>query len=68
MNFCTSVFENSKIGMIARTRGSVMTGEIQLEGQDFVLLNGWPHFKFTEAISFVVNCETRQEWIATGKS
>ena len=38
-----------------------MTVEFQLEGQEFVALNGGPHFKFTEAISFVVNCETQEE-------
>ena len=38
-----------------------MVIEFQLEGQDFVALNGGPHFKFTEAVSFVVNCETQQE-------
>jgi predicted 3-demethylubiquinone-9 3-methyltransferase (glyoxalase superfamily) len=41
--------------------GSVMTVEFQLEGQSFVALNGGPHFKFTEAISFVVNCHTQKE-------
>src|SRR6266700_2836542 len=44
-----------------RPAGSVMTIEFQLEGQEFVALNGGPHFKFTEAISFVVNCETQEE-------
>ena len=68
----TSVFKNSKIGKIARydeagekasgrPAGSVMTVEFQLEGQEFVALNGGPMFKFTEAISFVVNCETQEE-------
>jgi predicted 3-demethylubiquinone-9 3-methyltransferase (glyoxalase superfamily) len=68
MNFYASVFENSKIGKVTRypegspgPAGSVMTGQIQLEGQDFILLNGGPHFKFTEAISFVVNCESQEE-------
>ena len=41
--------------------GSAMTVEFQLEGQTFVALNGGPHFKFTEAISFVVNCQTQDE-------
>ncbi len=70
--FYTSVFKNSKIGKIARydeagekasgrPTGSVMTVEFQLEGQEFVALNGGPMFKFTEAISFVVNCETQEE-------
>ena len=70
--FYTSVFKNSKIGRIARygeagarvagrPKGSVMTVEFQLAGQDFAALNGGPHFKFTEAISFVVNCRTQAE-------
>ena len=72
VKFYASIFKNSKIGKIARygeegekiagrPAGSVMTVEFQLEGQDFVVLNGGPHFKFTEAISFVVNCETQEE-------
>lgn len=72
VNFYVSIFKNSKIGGIARydeagaqaagrPKGSVMTIEFQLDGQDFVALNGGPHFKFTEAISFVVNCETQEE-------
>src|SRR6266478_6166019 len=70
--FYTSVFKNSKIGKIARydeagekasgrPKESVMTVEFQLEGQQFVALNGGPRFKFTEAISFVVNCKTQAE-------
>ena len=68
----TSIFKNSKIGKITRydeeaakptgrPAGSVMTVEFQLEGQDFVALNGGPIFKFTEAVSFVVNCENQEE-------
>jgi len=64
----TSVFPNSKIVKVARygeagpgPAGSAMTVEFQLEGQTFVALNGGPHFQFTEAISFVVNCETQDE-------
>jgi len=66
--FYTSVFKNSKMGTIARygdagpgPKGSVMTASFHIEGQDFVALNGGPHFKFTEAISFVVNCESQEE-------
>ena len=66
--FYTSIFKNSKIGKIARygdagpgSKGSVMIVEFQLEGQEFVALNGGPLFKFTEAISFVVNCKTQAE-------
>jgi predicted 3-demethylubiquinone-9 3-methyltransferase (glyoxalase superfamily) len=72
VKFYTSIFKNSKIGKVTRyakaaekasgrQAGSVMTVEFQLEGQDFVALNGGPHFKFTEAISFVVNCRTQAE-------
>jgi predicted 3-demethylubiquinone-9 3-methyltransferase (glyoxalase superfamily) len=72
VKFYTSIFKNSKIGKIARygeegekiagrPKGSVMTVEFQLEGQQFIALNGGPIFKFTEAISFVVNCETQEE-------
>jgi predicted 3-demethylubiquinone-9 3-methyltransferase (glyoxalase superfamily) len=71
-NFYVSIFKNSKIGGITRydeegskaagrPKGTVMTIEFQLEGQEFVALNGGPHFKFTEAVSFVVNCETQEE-------
>jgi predicted 3-demethylubiquinone-9 3-methyltransferase (glyoxalase superfamily) len=41
--------------------GTVMTGTFQIAGQEFIVLNGGPQFKFTEAISFVVNCETQEE-------
>jgi len=68
MNFYVSIFRNSRILSVTRygeagpgAKGSVMTGKFQLEGQEFVALNGGPHFKFTEAISFVVNCETQEE-------
>src|SRR6266581_8438116 len=72
VKFYTSIFKNSRIGKIARydeagekvsgrPAGSVMTVEFQLEGQEFVALNGGPRFKFTEAISLVVNCKTQAE-------
>ncbi len=68
VNFYVSVFKNSKVGETARygdsgpgPKGSVMTMAFELEGQKFTALNGGPHFKFTEAISFVVNCETQEE-------
>ena len=68
MNFYVAVFENSKVGKIMRygdagpgPKGSVMTASFELEGQPFTALNGGPHFKFTEAVSFVVNCETQEE-------
>jgi len=70
--FYTSIFKNSRIEHVARyskaaekpagrPAGSVMTVKFRLEGQDFVALNGGPHFKFSEAISFVVNCSTQAE-------
>jgi predicted 3-demethylubiquinone-9 3-methyltransferase (glyoxalase superfamily) len=68
MKFYTSVFKNSKIGAIARyseagpgPAGSVMTATFELEGQEFIALNAGPHFKFNEAISFVIDCETQEE-------
>jgi len=67
-NFYISIFKNSRIKTITRYTeagpgpiGSVMTVAFELEGQEFVGLNGGPAFKFTEAISFVVNCENQQE-------
>lgn len=66
--FYTSMFENSEILMVTRYGetgpgpvGTVMTVKFQLEGQQFVALNGGPLFSFTEAISFVVNCDTQDE-------
>jgi len=68
MNFYVSIFKNSKIGKVVRygdagpgPKGSVMTATFELEGQQFTALNGGPHFKFTEAISFVVDCKTQDE-------
>ena len=67
-NFYVSIFKNSKLLNVARygdagpgPKDSVMTTEFELDGQEFVALNGGPRFKFTEAISFVVNCETQEE-------
>jgi predicted 3-demethylubiquinone-9 3-methyltransferase (glyoxalase superfamily) len=68
MNFYTSIFKNSKCVSVSRhgdagpgPKGSVMTATFQLEGQEFVALNGGPHFTFTPAISFFVHCETQEE-------
>src|SRR3972149_7990491 len=72
VNFYVSIFKNSKIGSIARygeagaevsgrQKGTVMTVTFQLDGQEFVALNGGPIFNFSPAISFVVNCETQEE-------
>jgi predicted 3-demethylubiquinone-9 3-methyltransferase (glyoxalase superfamily) len=67
-SFYTSIFLNSKVVKVVRygevgpgPASSVMPVEFQLEGQSFVALNGGPHFKFTEAISLVVNCQTQAE-------
>ena len=71
-HFYVSTFKNSRIGSVARydeetakaagrPQGSVMTVAFELDGQEFIALNGGPLFKFTEAISLVVNCETQEE-------
>lgn len=68
VNFYTSIFKSAKIKTVSRygdagpgPKGSVMTASFELEGQEFIALNGGPMFKFTEAISFVVNCKTQEE-------
>ena len=68
MNLYTSVFKNSKILSLTRCgesgpgpAGSVLVGSFQIEGQEFTALNGGPMFKFTEAISLVVNCDSQEE-------
>jgi predicted 3-demethylubiquinone-9 3-methyltransferase (glyoxalase superfamily) len=68
MNFYTSIFKKAKKGTISRygeagpgPAGSVLTASFELEGLQFTALNGGPHFKFTEAISFQVSCETQEE-------
>lgn len=67
-NFYVSLFRNSKIDTVARygdagpgPKGSVMTVKFELAGEEFIALNGGPHFKFTPAVSFYVACETPQE-------
>jgi predicted 3-demethylubiquinone-9 3-methyltransferase (glyoxalase superfamily) len=71
-NYYVSIFKNGKVKKIARygkeghdihkmPEGSVMTVEFELEGQTFVALNGGPVFKFNEAVSFIVNCDTQEE-------
>jgi predicted 3-demethylubiquinone-9 3-methyltransferase (glyoxalase superfamily) len=66
--FYVSIFKNSKVGTVNRygehgpgPKGSVMIAAFQINGQNFIALNGGPQFKFTPAISFVVNCETQKE-------
>ena len=68
VNFYVSMFENSKVLTVThygdagpRPKGTVMTVAFQLGGQEFIALNGGPHFKFTEAVSFMVKCETQAE-------
>lgn len=70
--FYVSIFANSKITSLSRygkeaaqasgqKEGSAMTVAFELDGQKFTALNGGPHFKFTEAVSFVINCESQKE-------
>ena len=66
--FYVSIFKNSSIDKVVRygdagpgPKGSVMTVSFKLEGQQFTALNGGPHFKFSEAISFVVDCKSQAE-------
>ena len=68
MKFYTSIFTNSKILGVTRygeagpgPKGTVMVGTFEIEGQEFMALNGGPVFTFTEAISFAVDCKTQQE-------
>lgn len=71
-SFYVSVFKNSRIESVSRypaegeevtgkKAGTVMTVKFLLDGQEFIALNGGPQFKFNEAISLVVNCETQEE-------
>jgi predicted 3-demethylubiquinone-9 3-methyltransferase (glyoxalase superfamily) len=71
-NHYVSIFENSKLGKVSRygkegkdvhgkDAGTVMTVEFELAGQKFLALNGGPHFKFNEAVSFQILCETQAE-------
>ena len=67
-HFYTSIFKNSKIGTVSRygeagpgPKGTVMLVTFQLEGEEFMALNGGPLFKFTEAVSLSVNCQTQEE-------
>jgi predicted 3-demethylubiquinone-9 3-methyltransferase (glyoxalase superfamily) len=71
-NFYVGIFENSRITAVTRypsagqeihgqQEGSVMTVAYELDGHTFTALNGGPHFKFNEAVSFQVNCESQEE-------
>jgi predicted 3-demethylubiquinone-9 3-methyltransferase (glyoxalase superfamily) len=66
--FYASIFENSKIQSITRygdagpgKKGTVMSAAFQIEGQNFIAINGGPQFRFSPAVSFLVSCETQQE-------
>ena len=61
MNFYASVFKRSKVISVNRAQGRVVSVTAQLEGQKVMALNGGPLFKFTEAISLFVGCDTQQE-------
>src|SRR6266498_3130409 len=68
VNFYTSIFKNSKVGTITRfgddvpgPKGKVLTATFELEGLEFMALNGGPEYKFTPAISLFVHCETQEE-------
>lgn len=72
VKFYVSVFKNARIGATTRytkessnasgqPEGSVMTIAFELDGQSFTAINGGPHFKFTEAVSFVINCDSQDE-------
>src|SRR5688572_15337154 len=72
VNLYVSIFQNSRIGSVTRydeasakvsgrPEGSVLTVEFELEGEKFTALNGGPLFKFTEAVSFMIDCESQEE-------
>ena len=68
MHHYVAIFRNSRVVDVTRygdagpgPKGSVMSASFEIEGQRFTALNGGPQFRFTEAVSFVVNCETQQE-------
>ena len=68
VNFYVSIFKNAKVLQTTRygdtgplPKGTVMTIDFELDGERFMALNGGPHFKFTEAISLLVGCETQEE-------
>jgi predicted 3-demethylubiquinone-9 3-methyltransferase (glyoxalase superfamily) len=62
MKFYTSIFPRSRIvGLMPGPGGKVMGGTFEIEGQEFMTLNGGPHFKFSPAISLFVKCETQRE-------
>ena len=67
-NFYVSIFENSRVKAVSRygeagpgPKGTAMTVQFELDGREFLALNGGPRYTFTPAISFVINCETQKE-------
>jgi predicted 3-demethylubiquinone-9 3-methyltransferase (glyoxalase superfamily) len=73
MNYYISIFQNSKVLGVSRygdsgpgPKGTVMVASFEINGQKFTALNGGPRFKFTEAISFVIDCKSQKKWIITG--
>jgi len=61
MEFYTSIFKDSQVRSVHRIGDSILTATFDLNGQEFMVLNGGPRFKFTEAISLFVKCENQQE-------
>jgi predicted 3-demethylubiquinone-9 3-methyltransferase (glyoxalase superfamily) len=61
MNFYASIFKNSKVHSVSKMQGKVMSVQFELDGQHFMALNAGPVFKFNEAVSFFVSCESQQE-------
>ena len=61
MNYYTSIFKSGKVLNVQRANGKVLTVTFELDGQRIMALNGGPLFKFTEAVSLFVDCETQQE-------
>lgn len=68
MNFYTAIFKNSKVNSITRygeagpgKKGSVLTASFEVEGKEFLALNGGPEFKFSPPVSFIVYCKTQDE-------
>ncbi|MGZ3421064.1 MAG: VOC family protein [Polyangiales bacterium] len=68
VRFYTSVFPDAKVGVVTHygeagplPKGTILTATFEIAGQEFMLLNGGPQFKFTEAVSFMVHCDTQAE-------
>jgi predicted 3-demethylubiquinone-9 3-methyltransferase (glyoxalase superfamily) len=61
MNFYASIFKSSNVVSVNRAQGRVMSVAFELEGQPFMALNAGPQYKFSEAVSFLVGCESQQE-------